>query len=186
MTTQFEQASQPHVPGHRIARVVLVSFVLTFLVARLVVLLMMSRWMPDLSLALGETRVHHLSYGIIMLSAVAGYSVLVRPQGRTRTVVAALYGIALALTFDEFGLWINLGGSYWQTASITAVAIVGLCLAVLSFSPALRRLRARHWAAACVLLALLAGTTFVMARAVREDTIQIGELLREVERTGPL
>ena len=186
MSTQFEQASQPHAPGHRIARVMLVSFVLTFLVARLVVFLMMSRWLPDFFLQLGDTHVHHLSYGIIMLSAVAGYSVLARPHGRTRTVVAALYGIALALTFDEFGLWINLGGSYWQQASITAVIVVGLCLTALSFSPLLRRLRARQWAAASIFIALLVGTTIVMARAVREDVIQVGELLRHVERNGPL
>ena len=186
MTTQFELASQPHAPGHRIARVMLVSFVLTFLVARLVVLLMMSRKVPGFFLQLGETHVHHLSYGIIMLAAVAGYSVLARPHGRTRTIVAALYGIGLALTFDEFGMWINLGGSYWQQASVAAVIVVGLCLTALSFSPALRRLRARHWAAASLLLALMVGTTIATARALRDDTIQLGELLRHVERTGPL
>ena len=186
MTTQFDQVSHPHEPGHRIARVMLMSFVLTFIVARLVVLLMMSRQLPGFFLQLGETHVHHLSYGIILLAAVAGYSVLVRPHGRVRTVVAALYGIGLALTFDEFGMWINLGGSYWQQASIAAVFAVGLCLSVLSFSPTLRRLRAYHWAAATLLVALLVGTTLVMARVVRNDTIQLGELLKHVERTGPL
>lgn len=164
----------------------LVSFVLTFVAARVVVLLMMSGRMPGVFLQLGETHVHHLSYGIIMLAAVAGYSVLARPSGRTRTVVAALYGIGLGLTFDEFGMWIHLGGSYWQRASIAAVFTVGLCLFVLSFSPTLRRLRARQWAAASLLIALLVGTTIAMARAVREDTVALGHKLRHIERTGPL
>lgn len=186
MTTQFEHTSHPHAPGHLIARVVLVSFLVTFIIARVVVFLMMSRRLPDVFLQLGETHVHHLTYGIILLSALAGFSVLTRPRGRTRTVLAALYGIALALTFDEFGLWVNLGGSYWQQASIMAVAVVALCLMVLSFSPTLRQLRARQWAAASLLLGLLVGSSIVMARAMRDDTIQLGELLRHVERTGPL
>lgn len=186
MTTQFEQASQPHAPGHRIARVMFVAFVLTFVIARLVVLLMMSGSMPGYFLRIGETHVHHLSYGIVMLSAVAGYSVLVRPAGRMRTVVAALYGIGLALTFDEFGMWINLGGSYWQPASIAAVFAVGLCLFILAFSPTLRRLRARQWATASLLVALLVGTTIAMARVVRHDAVALGDRLRHIERTGPL
>lgn len=164
----------------------LISFVLTFVVTRVVVLLMMSGRVPGYFLQVGETHVHHLSYGIIMLSAVAGYSVLARPSGRTRTLVAALYGIGLALTFDEFGLWINLGGSYWQQASIAAVFTVGLCLFMLAFSPTIKRLRAWQWAAACLLIALLVGTTIAMARAVREDTVALGNRLRHIERTGPL
>jgi len=32
-----------------------------------------------------------------------------------------LYGLAMGLTFDEFGMWLNLGGSYWQRASFDAV-----------------------------------------------------------------
>jgi hypothetical protein len=27
----------------------------------------------------------------------------------------------MALTFDEFGMWLHLGGSYWQRASFDAV-----------------------------------------------------------------
>ena len=37
------------------------------------------------------------------------------------TQTAALMMLAMALTFDEFGMWLHLGGSYWQRASFDAV-----------------------------------------------------------------
>jgi len=175
-----------HAPGHRLARWTLVSFIATFVVARVIVFLMMSRLVPDVFLKWGEVHVHHLSYGIFLLAGIAGYSLMVRPQGWRLKAVAVAYGIALALTFDEFGLWINLGGSYWQTASVFAVLAVGALLVVLSFYPRLRRLRFRQWAAVGLVLVGIIGTSVAAARAFREDTIQIGELLHHVERTGPL
>jgi hypothetical protein len=30
----------------------------------------------------------------------------------------------MALTFDEFGMWLHLGGSYWQRASFDAVIVL--------------------------------------------------------------
>jgi len=47
-----------------------------------------------------------------------------RPTGRTLQVAALLYGIGMGLTFDEFGMWIHLGGSYWQRASWDAITVV--------------------------------------------------------------
>ena len=37
----------------------------------------------------------------------------------------------LALTFDEFGLWVHLGGSYWQRASFDAVVVIGPLLTMI-------------------------------------------------------
>jgi hypothetical protein len=34
----------------------------------------------------------------------------------------------MALTFDEFGMWLHLGGSYWQRASIDASIVVAALL----------------------------------------------------------
>ena len=39
-----------------------------------------------------------------------------------------VYAIGLALTFDEFGMWLHLGGSYWQRASFDAITVVGTLL----------------------------------------------------------
>jgi cytochrome bd-type quinol oxidase subunit 2 len=88
-----------------LARVVLIAFLLTFIAARVVVFLIMSRRIPDLYLRLGGTHVHHLNHGIFLLAAVGAYLLFFRPEGRRQSIAALVYGIGLALTFDEFGMW---------------------------------------------------------------------------------
>ena len=80
--------------------------------------------MPDLFLHLSGTHVHHLNYGIFLLSAVAGVLLFARLNDKQRSVCALAYGIGMALTFDEFGMWLHLGGSYWQRASFDAVIVL--------------------------------------------------------------
>ena len=87
-----------------IQRLVLTSFVATFLCTRIIVLLIMSRDIPDLYLHLGGTHVHHLNYGIFVLSAVGAVLLFIPPKGKWLDLVAVAYGIGLALTFDEFGM----------------------------------------------------------------------------------
>ena len=84
---------------------------LTFLLGRILVLLIMSRRAPDLFLHVGQTHVHHLNYGIFLLTAVGAWLLFSRWE-RGRRVAALTYGIGLALTFDMFGMWLHLGGSY--------------------------------------------------------------------------
>lgn len=134
-----------HDPRSRdLARLVLTVFLLTFVAARVVVLLIMARRMPDLYLHLGGTHVHHLNYGIFLLSGVGAYLLFVRPIARRLELAAAVYAFGLALTFDEFGMWIHLGGSYWQRASYDAVVVVSALLSLVAFLPALRDWRPRH------------------------------------------
>jgi len=59
----------------RLARLVLAAFLLTFVAARILVLLIMTRRMPDLFLHVGGTHVHHLNYGIFLLAGVGAYLV---------------------------------------------------------------------------------------------------------------
>ena len=74
-----------------------------------------------------------------------------RPAGRRLLVTATVYGLGLGLTFDEFGLWVHLGGSYWQRASFDAVVVVGVLLALIVVAPNLRRFRPHHWFTAVTL-----------------------------------
>ena len=62
-----------------LARLSLVAFLLTFMFARTLVFLIMSRAIPDLYLHVKGTHMHHLNYGIILLSAIGGYLVFRRP-----------------------------------------------------------------------------------------------------------
>src|SRR5581483_6952218 len=105
-----------HINAPRAWRVLL-FFLLTFIAARITVFLIVSQRVPDIYLRVHGTHVHHLNYGIFLLAFVGGYTVLGHPSPTRMKLLSALYGIGLALTFDEFGLWLHLGGSYWQRAS---------------------------------------------------------------------
>ena len=85
-------------------------FLFTFIAARLLVFLIVARRIPDIYLHLGGTHVHHLNYGIFLLTGVGAYLLLGTPGPRAKLWSARLYGVGLALTFDEFGLWVHLEG----------------------------------------------------------------------------
>lgn len=131
--------------AHRLARRSLFSFVLTFLVARAAVFLIMSRKIPNLYFFLQGTHVHHLNYGIFLLAGVGGYALFRRPVGRAADTVALAYGFALALTFDEFGMWLHLDDIYWQRASFDAMILIAAILGLIMAAPTVRRFRLHHW-----------------------------------------
>ena len=133
--------------AHRLARRALFSFIVTFVLSRTCVFLIMSDVMPNFYFFLRGTHVHHLNYGIFLMSAVCGYSVFRRPTGRAAEITALLYGVAMGLTFDEFGMWLHLGGSYWQRVSVDAVIVVAALFGLVSFARSLERFEKRHfWA----------------------------------------
>jgi hypothetical protein len=95
-------------PPTRLARVVLVAFLITFICTRMLVFLIMAHRIPDLYLYIGETHVHHLNYGILLLVTVGAYLLFAQPKNNRTIKIAAIgYGIGLALTFDEFGTWLS-------------------------------------------------------------------------------
>jgi hypothetical protein len=144
--------------AHKLARYALFSFLVTFILARvLFVFLIMSREMPNLYFFVRGTHVHHLNYGIFLLAAVCGYSVFRRPVGRPAEITALMYGVAMGLTFDVFGMWLHLGGSYWQRASVDAVIVVAALFGLVSFARSLKRFEKRHFWAFLVLMILLLG-----------------------------
>ena len=131
------------------------AFILTFVLARVFVFLIMAREMPNLYFFMHGTHVHHLNYGIFLMSAVCGYSVFRRPTGRAAEITALLYGVAMGLTFDEFGMWLHLGGSYWQRASVDAVIVVSALFGLFAFARSLEKFEKRHFRAFIVLAIVL-------------------------------
>ena len=129
-----------------LARRVWTAFILTFIVSRATVLVTSLDWFPNLHVQLGTTHVHHLNFGIALLTMTGAYLLFVRPAGRALNAAALLYGIALGLTFDEFGMWFHLEDFYWQRASFDAVVVIAGLLGLLIVAPSLRRFRPRHWA----------------------------------------
>ena len=99
----------------RLARLVLATFLFTFVVARILVIFIMDgKLPPQLFFHVQGTHVHHLNYGIFLLSITGAWLIFGRPTGKRLTICAMIYGVGLGLTFDEFGMWLHLGGPYWQ------------------------------------------------------------------------
>jgi len=164
---------------------ILASFVLTFLVARLMVLLIMTHRIPSLYLHVGGTHVHHLNYGIFILSAVGGTLLLRPPKGKALTTTAVAYGIGLALTFDEFGMWIHLGGPYWQRASFDAVIIITGLLGLFSVAPALRRLTKKGWVTVAFLGISLLAFALVFGDSLRFAERRWSPIFQQIEAGSP-
>jgi hypothetical protein len=156
----------------QLARRALFGFILTFILARAVVFLIMSHRMPNLYFFLRGTHVHHLNYGIFLLAGVCGYLLFRALDARALNRCALAYGIAMALTFDEFGMWLHLGGSYWQRASVDAIIVVAAMLGLIAFAPAIRSFESRHVKAFIALIIAI-----VAFGAVLYDTsLHIGRL----------
>ncbi len=156
----------------QLARRALFGFILTFIAARTVVFLIMSRRMPNLYFFLRGTHVHHLNYGIFLLAGVGAYLLFRIPSGRSLKGAALTYGIAMALTFDEFGMWLHLGGSYWQRASVDAITLVAALLALAAFASAIRTFQSRHLKA-FIALAIAVG---VFGVVLYDTSLKIGRL----------
>ena len=167
------------------ARLVLTAFVFTFVAARVLVFLIMSRRAPDLFLHVGGTHVHHLNYGIFLLAGTGAYLLFARPAGCRLSAAAVVYGVGLALTFDEFGMWLHLGGGYWQRASFDAVLVVAAVLGLIACAPSLGRLRAGQWAVAVLLLAAVAVFALGLADSFNYASRRIGPALERAERESP-
>ena len=171
-------------PRH--ARTILFAFLCTFLASRGMVLLIMLRRVPDFYLHLGGNHVHHLNYGIFLLSTVGAWTLLWPPEGKKKTLACTLYGLGLALTFDEFGMWLHLGGSYWQRASWDAVAVVAATLALIAYAPKLRRFQPRHWLSAVGLAIAIAVFGWLLVRSLSRAEKITGPKLIEIEQKAPL
>lgn len=164
-----------------LARRALFAFIVTFIGARVLVFLIMSRRIPNLYFFLSGTHVHHLNYGIFLLSGVGTYLLLWKQGVRSIRIAAFVYGAAMALTFDEFGMWLHLGGSYWQRASLDAVVVVAAVLGFFAFARSIRVFTSRHIIAFGIILIAAAAFAVVLYDA----SVRVGHLegthLRQLE-----
>ena len=168
-----------------LARVVVTTFLLTFIASRLLVILIMGRMIPDLFLHMGQTHVHHLNYGIFLLSTLTGLLLFFRVTERERLWCAVAYGFSLALTFDEFGMWLHLGGGYWQRASFDAVIVVASLFGMIAFAPPLERMRAHHWITGGVTLMATVVFYIMLFRSLNYVGEKVGPRFHQLEQSGP-
>ena len=88
----------------------------------------------------GGKHIHHSTFGILGLLAcgyIWTYQLAIgthpHPHRWSSRVSAASYGIASALTLDEFALWLDLKDDYWNKQgrkSIDAVVLFGGLLSI--------------------------------------------------------
>ena len=117
-------------------------------------------WWPG-NVAPGGLHIHHLVFGIVgmMIAGFLGFAL--QPGEPWIEILAALFGIGMGLTLDEFALWLYLEDVYWAEEgrnSVDAVilaAIIGGGL-VVGFVP----LDAGNGGST---LAILASVTFNLA-----------------------
>jgi hypothetical protein len=127
-----------------------IGFTTTFAVARGITHAIRAGVGPFRNISEGGRHIHHSTFGILGLLGLGyvwTYRVGLGPQPGRRwpsRVTASMYGIASALTLDEFALWLDLHDDYWDKQgrkSIDAVAIfAGLLTIGAAGRPALQEL----------------------------------------------
>lgn len=87
-------------------------------------------WWPG-NVTPGGLHIHHLVFGIVFMMVAGFVAFAVEPSSPWFEVGAALFGVGLGLTLDEFALWLHLEDVYWSEegrSSVDAVifaAIIG-------------------------------------------------------------
>ena len=90
----------PRVQAHKLARLALFGFIVTFIIARACVLLIMSRQMPNLYLFMQGTHVHHLNYGIFLLAVVPQFIDPARGCVLTQALMLGAAQISVSVTVN--------------------------------------------------------------------------------------
>jgi hypothetical protein len=117
---------------------VLAGFLVSFGFIRLSTRLMRSPrvpWWPGSVVSEGGVHVHHLVFGITLMMLAGTVSFAGFATSPWYEICAALFGVGMGLTIDEFALWVYLDDVYWAKegrssidATVIAAAFLGLIL----------------------------------------------------------
>lgn len=133
---EIKRIYQFHFRSERRERFFLASlgFLGTFAIVRTITHMIRAGVGPFHNVTAGATHIHHLVWGILLL-LIIGYVWLSETgvgSSWTASLTAIVFGIAAALTLDEFALWLNLKDVYWDTQGRLSVDAVTLFAALLS------------------------------------------------------
>lgn len=130
IVSRYREAARER-PDEEINFRIFASFLGTFTLVRVITHGIRGDWLPLHNIQLGGggkqgLHIHHLVWGILALTG-CGYGALLRSDVSWRRRVAPVYGAGVALTFDEFALWLHLEDDYWSKEGRTSVdAVVAL------------------------------------------------------------
>lgn len=114
--------------------ILFVSFLATFLAVRAIThAIRAGRGWVFRDIRHGETHIHHLVWGILLL-LITGYLGFAFDPQTAREPLAALFGIGAALTLDEFALWLHLEDVYWTEKGRRSIDVVIVAGAVLGLT----------------------------------------------------
>lgn len=125
--------------GRRVAVRTLTAFIITFAILRTITAIIHFQLFPhgpfrDLVTQSG-LHIHHLFWGILLLM-VTGFAALATRDPTWHLRIAIVFGVALALSLDEFALWLRLADVYWDpegVESLKAGAFAAAFLALYGF-----------------------------------------------------
>ncbi len=101
------------------------------------------------------------------------------------TLTAVGYGVGLALTFDEFGMWLHLGGGYWQRASFDAITVIGGALLLLAYTPPFWQWSQRRWLGGGAILLVVALFFWLLLTSAHRLERDMEPRLERLEEPGP-
>ena len=109
------------------------AILITFLTARTVTRLIRSG--SGAKAGLGNVRIagnhiHHQVFGILIIIGTGIILVSEMPKGAALDAAAAVFGVGVGLTVDEFALWLHLEDVYWTSAGRKSVDAIFCVLAV--------------------------------------------------------
>jgi hypothetical protein len=85
-------------------------------------------WWPG-NVTPGGVHIHHLVFGIVFMMAAGFVGFAIQPDEPWIELLAALFGIGMGLTLDEFALWLYLEDVYWAEegrSSVDAVILAAI------------------------------------------------------------
>ena len=116
-----------------------VGFFTTVAVIRGITIAIHNDFGPFHDVSMGGRHIHHLVWGILLL-LISGYGWLQEvgtgaadSRQWIGRMMSMMYGVAAALTLDEFALWLNLRDVYWEREgreSFEAMGLFGGLLAI--------------------------------------------------------
>lgn len=109
------------------------AVLITFLVTRAVTRLIRSGRGSGAGLgnvSIAGSHIHHQVFGILIIIGTGIVLVSATPQGTALAIAAAVFGVGVGLTVDEFALWLHLKDVYWAREGRKSVDAIFCVLVV--------------------------------------------------------
>jgi hypothetical protein len=110
------------------------AILVTFLITRTVTRLIRSGRGAGAGLGnvqIAGNHVHHQVFGILIIIGTGIVLVSATPHGAALSVAAAVFGVGVGLTVDEFALWLHLRDVYWTSEGRISVDAI-FCVLVIT------------------------------------------------------